>query len=88
MTKIIVLMLLLSISNYCQANSIAIDAVKADEKIIHYLADKSITNFQITYQQLELGNLLVAGGENSFFFVVTSISANTNKHCRACLRLY
>jgi hypothetical protein len=50
MTIIIVLILLLSISNHCQANSIAIDAVRADEKIIHYLADKSITNFQITYQ--------------------------------------
>ncbi|MBA6371792.1 hypothetical protein H4J56_10175 [Colwellia sp. BRX8-4] len=79
MAKIIILMLLLSISNHCQANSIAIDAVKADEKIIRYLADKSITNFQITYQQLELGDICGFVGcqwRKLVSVVVTSRSAN------------
>jgi hypothetical protein len=77
MKQLIALIFLLSISNNCQA--IAIDAVNSNQKIIHFLADKSLTNFKITYQQLELGDICGFVGchwRKLVSVIVTSKSAN------------
>jgi len=79
MKQFIVLILLLSISNNCLANQIAIDAVKSHEKIIHFLADKPKTHYRITYQQLELGDICGFVGCHwrvLISVIVTSKSAN------------
>ncbi len=60
MKNFMVLILLLTISSTSQANdsaAIAIDAVKSHEKVIHFLADKPSHDYQITYQQLQLGGV-------------------------------
>jgi hypothetical protein len=59
MKDFIILILLLSISKYGLAStkSIAIDTVKSHKEIILFLADKPLTNYIITYQQVELGNI-------------------------------
>ena len=82
MKQFILLILLLSISNHCQATttSIAIDVVKSHEKIIRFLADKPSTHFQVTYQQVELGDICGFVGchwRKLVSVVVTSKSANT-----------
>ena len=79
MKQLIALIFLLSISNNCQANAIAIDAVKSNQKIIHFLADKSLTDFKITYQQLELGDICGFVGchwRKLVSVILTSKSAN------------
>jgi hypothetical protein len=59
MKQLIILILLLSISNSCLANtnSIAIDAVKSHKEITRFLVDKPLTNYNVTYQEIELGNI-------------------------------
>ncbi|MBA6230754.1 MULTISPECIES: hypothetical protein [unclassified Colwellia] len=77
MKQLIILIFLLSISNNCQA--IAIDAVKSHQKIIHFLADNSLTDLKITYQQLDLGDICGFVGchwRKLVSVIVTSKSAN------------
>lgn len=61
MKKLILFILLLSLSNVSQAvestADIAINAVKSHKKIISFLAKKSSNDFQVTYQPLKLGGI-------------------------------
>jgi len=82
MKQLIILILLLSISNSCLANtnSIAIDAVKSHKEITHFLADKPFTNYKVTYQEIELGNICGVIGchwRKIVSVIVSSKSANS-----------
>lgn len=79
---IIVFVLILTISYVSHAKDaadIAIDAVKSHEKIIHFLKDKSSNDYQVTYQQLELGGICGFVGCNwrqLVSVIITSKSSN------------
>jgi hypothetical protein len=57
MKMFIIFIFLLSTSFIAQANNIAIDAVKSNEEIILFLADKSPNTHQIFYEQIEIGSI-------------------------------
>ncbi|NQZ86357.1 MAG: hypothetical protein HRT54_02115 [Colwellia sp.] len=53
----IIFTFLLSTSFISKAEDIAITAVKSNEQIILFLADKPLNAYQITYEQIELGDI-------------------------------
>ncbi|MFB0981369.1 MAG: hypothetical protein QMC62_10695 [Alteromonadaceae bacterium] len=53
----IIFIFLLSISFISIADDIAIEAVKYNEQFILFLADKSQNTYQVTYDQIELGDI-------------------------------
>lgn len=77
-----VFILLVLISYASQAKdsaTIAVDAVKSHKKIINFLADKSSNDYQITYQQVELGGVCGFVGCNwrqLVSVIITSKSSN------------
>jgi hypothetical protein len=80
MKNIVLFILLLSISYHCQANDIAIEAVKSDKKVMLFLANKSIKDHKITFQTMQLGGICGFVGCNwrtLVSLVVTSKSANS-----------
>lgn len=82
MKSFMVFILLLLISYASQAKdsaTIAIDAVKSHEKITNFLADKSSSDYQVTYQQVELGGVCGFVGCNwrqLVSVIITSKSSN------------
>lgn len=79
MKSIILFISLLFISYNSQANDIAIEAVKSNEEVILFLADKSSSNYQITFQKIELGGICGFVGcnwRNIVSIVVTSKKSN------------
>jgi hypothetical protein len=57
MKPFIISIFLLSISFTLTANDTAINAVKSHKEVILFLADKSLNNYQINYEQIELGDI-------------------------------
>jgi hypothetical protein len=57
MKMFIIFTFFLSITFISKADDIAINAVKSNEQIVLFLADKPLNAYQVTYEQIELGGI-------------------------------
>jgi hypothetical protein len=92
MKKLMIFIFLLSISYASQAENtteyIAINAVKSHQQIIAFLANKSSSDFQVTYHALELGGICGFVGCNWRQLVSVIItSKNSNNPSKTILLL-
>ena len=80
MKTFIIFIFLLSTSFSLKADDIAIEAVKSNDEIILFLADKSQHDYNINFQQIELGDICGYMGCNwrkIVSVVITSKSSNS-----------
>jgi hypothetical protein len=84
----VIFIFLLSASFISLANDIAIEAVKSNDQIILFLADKQLNTYQVTYDQIELGGICGYIGCNWRKLVsVVVISKNSNSPTQTILAL-